>query len=158
MKSVFVLALAALFSSSDADTTSDLQTNVLKAINDKRSEKGLANLCVNTKLVASAQAHADDMAAHNLVSARGSDGLDQVDRLKAQHFNYTAAATLVGAGYNTWDGMVEVWIANPGQYIFGSYSYMGVGHTENDAQQYKNYWTLDLAAGVGESCTQNPPH
>jgi len=158
MKSFFALALLALVGSANAVEVSrelqvaDYSAKMLTAVNAKRAEKNLTAVCINSKLAAAAQAHAEDMAANNFISTSSSDGTTQMDRLEAQNLTVTAAAELVGAGYTSVDKMLAAWLKASSEYIYADYPYIGPGYKFDKTKQYKHYWVLDLSDGEGESC------
>ncbi|GMF22709.1 unnamed protein product [Phytophthora fragariaefolia] len=158
MKGFLALALVALVGSANAADVSrqlqvtDYSTKMLNAINAKRAEKNLSAVCINSNLAAAAQVHAEDMAAKNFIGTSGSDGSTQMDRLEAQNLTVTAAAELVGAGYNSVDSMVAAWLKASSDYIYADYPYIGPGYKYDKSKQYKHYWVVDLSDGEGESC------
>ncbi|KAG6622464.1 uncharacterized protein IUM83_05479 [Phytophthora cinnamomi] len=158
MKSFLALALVALVGSANAVEVSrelqvaDFSTKMLTAVNAKRAEKNLTAVCINSKLAAAAQVHAEDMAAKNFIGTSGSDGSTQMDRLEAQNLTVTAAAELVGAGYTSVDSMVAAWLKASSDYIYADYPYIGPGYKYDKTKQYKHYWVLDLSDGEGETC------
>ncbi|KAG7375348.1 hypothetical protein PHYPSEUDO_001730 [Phytophthora pseudosyringae] len=151
MKAFLALALVALVSSADAQVA-DYSSKMLTAVNAKRAEKGLSAVCINSKLAAAAQVHAEDMAAKNFIGTSSSDGSTQTDRLEAQNLTVTAAAELVGAGYTSVDGMVAAWLTASSEYIYADYPFIGPGYKYDKTKQYKHYWVLDLSDGEGETC------
>ncbi|ETK90139.1 hypothetical protein F441_06176 [Phytophthora nicotianae CJ01A1] len=151
MKTFLALALIALISSADAQVA-DYSTKMLNAVNAKRAEKGLSAVCINTKLAAAAQVHAEDMAKNNFIGTSSSDGSGQMERLEAQNLTVTAAAELVGAGYTSVDSMVSAWLKASSDYIYADYPFIGPGYKYDKTKQYKHYWVLDLSDGEGETC------
>ncbi|KAG1701622.1 hypothetical protein DVH05_010925 [Phytophthora capsici] len=151
MKAFLALALVALVSSANAQVT-DYSSKMLTAVNAKRAAKGLSAVCINTKLAAASQAHAEDMAAKNFIGTSGSDGSTQMDRLEAQNLTVSAAAELVGAGYTSVDKVVDAWLKASSDYIYADYPFIGPGYKYDKTKQYKHYWVLDLSDGEGETC------
>ncbi|RLN43633.1 hypothetical protein BBO99_00007256, partial [Phytophthora kernoviae] len=159
--SILALAVVALVGSTnaiEAESVSrelqvaDYSTKMLNAVNAKRAEKGLAAVCINTKLMKAAQVLAEDNANSNRISTVGSDGSTQADRLEAQNITATSAAELVGAGYVSVDRIIAAWMKASSEYIYADYPYIGPGYKYDKTKQYKHYWVLDLSDGEGETC------
>ena len=70
----------------------DLAGQFYALVNGARLENGLAPYGWSTELAASAQRHADDLAAHRMASHTGSDGS-------------TPAQRIAEAGYGAWEGV-----------------------------------------------------
>ncbi|EEY57235.1 uncharacterized protein PITG_11061 [Phytophthora infestans T30-4] len=151
MKAFLALALVALVSSADAQVA-DYSSKMLSAVNAKRAEKGLAAVCINTKLAAAAQVHAEDMATNNFIGTSSTDGSGQLERLEAQNLTVTAAAELVGAGYTSVNSVVAAWLKASSDYIYADYPFIGPGYKYDKTKQYKHYYVLGLSDGEGESC------
>ena len=58
-------------------------------------------LTLDPKLTAAAQAHADDMAAHQKMTHDGSDGSTPSDRIKRQGYQFQNEGENVAEGYRT---------------------------------------------------------
>ncbi len=84
-------------------------------INTVRLDKGLAPYAISSLLTASAQRHADDLAAHQLASHTGSDGSSLRQRVS-------------DAGYLAWS-------REDGELIVGENFWVGVG-TPDDAMAF----------------------
>lgn len=151
MKPFLALALAALFSSADAQSV-DYTSGMLQTINDVRTQRNLNTICINHKVVTAAQKYAEEMAAYNHVSVNGVNGSSPSGRLAAQNFKVYTTAELVGAGHQTAGEMLQVWMQTSPDYFYQNHSFIGVGYQYNATQQYKTYWVLDLARGIDEIC------
>uniref|UniRef100_H3GQ78 SCP domain-containing protein n=1 Tax=Phytophthora ramorum TaxID=164328 RepID=H3GQ78_PHYRM len=130
----------------------DFGAKLLEAVNKKRSERGLAAVCINEKLSKAAQVLADDMAQNNFVGTTGSDGSTLSDRVEEQNMSVSASAEVVAAGYNSVDKVVASWAKSSDSYIFSDLPFLGPGYKYDATKQYKHYWVLDLADGEGETC------
>ena len=64
---------------------------VVRAHNRIRAEAKLPPLAISSKLQAAAERHAKDMAAHDKMTHKGSDGSSPIDRIKADGISATAA-------------------------------------------------------------------
>ena len=81
---------------------------MLAAINKVRSEQRCPALRFETRLIAAAQAHADDIAPRHIVAHVGSDGATLDERLR--RFGYPFARRAEILGYGTLDGMLAAWL------------------------------------------------
>ena len=101
---------------------------VVKAHNRLRAEAKLPPLEVSTKLTAAAEKHAKDMAAHEKMTHKGSDGSTSIKRIVAKGYNYRRAGENIAAGEFSVDGLMKGWMESPHhkRNILGSYSQIGV--------------------------------
>ncbi|KAL3672022.1 hypothetical protein V7S43_002687 [Phytophthora oleae] len=161
IKGFFALAVVALVGMANAEAedhvarqlqVADFSAKLLTAVNAKRSEKGLAAVCINTKLAKAAQALADDNAKNNKVSTKGSDGSTPTTRYDTQGIETAQSAELVAAGQASVDAVVATWIKSSSAYLYSDFKFIGPGYTYDKSKQYKHYWVLDLANAEGESC------
>jgi uncharacterized protein YkwD len=67
-------------------------------LNNERFRAGLSLLRLNSKLIAAAQAHSNDMARHNRLSHTGSDGSLMVDRMRRYGYKYRWAGENIAYG------------------------------------------------------------
>ena len=61
---------------------------VVKAHNRLRAEAKLPPLAISCSFTAAAERHAKDMAAHDKMTHKGSDGSSSIDRIKAKGYHY----------------------------------------------------------------------
>ena len=73
------------------------ESELLDLVNAARAEHGLGGLCLNSKLMAAAQAHSADQAANQDMSHDGSDGSSSGDRAKRAGYAYRSLAENVSA-------------------------------------------------------------
>ncbi|KAG1701621.1 hypothetical protein DVH05_010924 [Phytophthora capsici] len=161
IKGFFTLAVVALVGMANAETedhvarelqVADFSAKLLTAVNAKRSEKGLAAVCINSKLAKAAQVLADDNAKNNKVSTKGSDGSTPTTRYDAQGIETAQSAELVAAGQSSVDAVIATWTKSSSAYLFSDFKFIGAGYSYDKSKQYKHYWVLDLANAEGESC------
>jgi uncharacterized protein YkwD len=134
---------------------SAIQLQLLSEVNLVRAANGKPPLCLNTKLTASAQGHAADMARGGFISATGTGGTTPTVRATAQQFNSSLVGEIVGAGYTDASVAVKEWMSSPAYSVsvLGDYKYLGAGQAVNEAQMYKSFWVLDFDKdAVGEKC------
>jgi len=116
--------------------------DVVKAHNRVRADAKLPALAVSNKLQEAARLHAQDMAAHDKMTHKGSDGSSSIDRITAQGYSYRRAGENVAAGRFTIDGLMKGWMDSPPhkRNILGSFSQIGVAYAT--AENGKRYWCV----------------
>ncbi len=116
--------------------------DVIKAHNRIRAEAKLPPLESSSKLQAAAERHAKDMAAHGIMSHKGSDGSSSMHRITAKGYNYRRAGENVAAGHFTVDALMKGWMDSPHhkRNILGSYSQIGVACATGE--NGKRYWCV----------------
>jgi uncharacterized protein YkwD len=119
---------------------------VLTLINAARTAAGLPGLSVNARLSASAQAHSDDMACHNLLSHTGSDGSSIYARIAAAGYSPSYWGEIIFASgsaqqaFDWWmnDKPHRDAILDPNVDDFGAgFSYLA-------GSEYGSYYTVDF--------------
>jgi uncharacterized protein YkwD len=115
---------------------------IVKAHNRLRAEAKLPPLEVSTKLTAAADKHAKDMAAHDKMTHKGSDGSSAIKRIVARGYNYRRAGENIAAGEFSVDGLMKGWMESPHhkRNILGSYSQIGVACAID--VDGKRYWCV----------------
>ncbi|MCZ2525001.1 MULTISPECIES: CAP domain-containing protein [Streptomyces] len=129
-------------STSAAPAASDAVKRVLELVNAERGKVGCAPLSLNDKLMAAAQAHSEDMAAHRNMSHTGSDGSSPSERIKRAGYTAGASAENVAYGYSTPEKVMDGWMTSDGHrrnILNCSYKDIGIG-----LAQPGNYWTQDF--------------
>ncbi|MFD8916055.1 CAP domain-containing protein [Streptomyces sp. NPDC059575] len=115
---------------------------IVQLVNAERAKVGCSPLTVNAELNKAAQAHSDDMAAHQNMSHTGSDGSDPGARITAAGYQWSAYGENVAYGYSTPAEVMAGWMASPGHrenILNCSYKEIGVG-----LAQPGSYWTQDF--------------
>lgn len=141
---------------SAALTVTQLQYNLLTAVNVQRRAYGLSALCMNSKLLVAAQLHSADQASHDTMSHTGSDGSTLKTRILAQGFtSYSRIGENVAAGQSTVTRVMTSWMNSPGHRanILGDYTYFGCGYSYTSQGMYHHYWTQDFGSASAEVCT-----
>src|SRR3954463_15008383 len=72
----------------DAPQVDPIVAELVAAHNRERAEAKLPPLALEPKLEAAAQAHARDMAEHEMMSHEGSDGSTPAERVKKAGYHY----------------------------------------------------------------------
>ncbi|MCC5812402.1 MAG: CAP domain-containing protein [Ectothiorhodospiraceae bacterium] len=96
-----------------------------------------------------AAAHSADMARHEFMSHRGTDGLMPGNRISNAGYTWRGWAENVAAGHSRVDAVMKGWIDSPGHcanIMRPDLVEIGLGLAENQAAEYRYYWTLKLAA------------
>ncbi|KAG6622403.1 uncharacterized protein IUM83_05483 [Phytophthora cinnamomi] len=161
IKGLFAFAVVALAGMANAEAddhvarelqVADFSTKLLNAVNALRSKKGLAAVCINTKLAAAAQDLADDNAKNNKVSTKGSDGSTPTTRYGDEGIKTTQSAEVVAAGQSSVDAVMATWTKSSSAYLYSNFKFIGPGYAYDSSKQYKHYWVMDFANADGESC------
>lgn len=141
-----------------ASSTTNRTTNVnklingvLRLVNNKRANKGLKALSLNSKLQQAAQAHTQDMAVNDFFSHTGSDGSSMGDRLRRVGYSYSYAAENIAAGSSTAKAVMKQWMNSPGHranILSPNATEIGIGYyfQANDSgnQPWGHYWTQNF--------------
>ena len=152
------MVLATPFSPPDLHDASTLSHRVLELINEARLH---ARRCGRKKfpatsplkqvaaLESAALAHAQDMATHNYMGHKGSDGSMPADRATRANYKWSSVAENVAAGQTTAEELVNTWLASPehcANLMSPRYSDTGVAHAVNWAGEKGIYWVQVFAA------------
>ncbi|MGW3956707.1 CAP domain-containing protein [Streptomyces sp. NPDC004752] len=123
-------------------TAPETTTRIVKLVNDERSKAGCSALTLNDTLSKAAQAHSEDMAAHQNMSHTGSDGSAPGDRITKAGYTWSAYGENVAYGYPTPEQVMAAWMSSPGHkanILNCSFKDIGVG-----LAQPGGYWTQDF--------------
>ncbi|KAL4160378.1 hypothetical protein PRNP1_000948 [Phytophthora ramorum] len=162
IKSLFAFAVVAVVGMANAESAvqedhvarelqvADFSKQLLNAVNAKRSEKGLAAVCISTKLAQAAQVLAADNAKNNKVSTKGSDGSTPTTRYDDAGIETAQSAELVAAGQSTINAIMKTWGSNA--YLYSDFKFIGPGYAYDKTKTYKHYWVLDFANADAETC------
>lgn len=112
----FVLVFALLsfvslsFSTFNKALASDITSeNIIKAVNNERTSRGLNSLTENTKLDSAALNKSNHMLKNNYFDHYGF-GLTPWNFIKAENYNYSIAGENLALGFNTSEGVVSAWM------------------------------------------------
>ncbi|MFF8592397.1 CAP domain-containing protein [Streptomyces sp. NPDC015220] len=125
-------------------TASTAAARVVELVNTERAKVGCSPLTLNATLTAAAQAHSEDMAAHQNMSHTGSDGSAPGDRITRAGYDWSAYGENVAYGYATPEQVMAGWMASPGHkanILDCAFKEIGVG-----VAQPGDYWTQDFGA------------
>ena len=115
---------------------------VVEAHNRARKEAGLPPVKASARLQAAAQAHARDMAEHERMNHKGSDGSTPFRRIERQGYSYRRAGENIAYGQPDVEGVMKVWMNSPPhkKNILGGFSQIGVGYAT--AEDGTPYWCV----------------
>jgi uncharacterized protein YkwD len=106
------------------------QSNVVALTNQSRAANNLPALTTNAKLVAAAQAKANDMMAKQYFSHVTPDNRQPWDFISAQGYSYQGAGENLGVGFFQAEGLEDAWMDSPGHranILNSSFKEIGVG-------------------------------
>jgi uncharacterized protein YkwD len=156
---VGLAAVAALLAARPAASAPALDHDALaiaalECINAFRVSHDRKPLVLSARLQAAAQAHADDLAAHDIVSHTSSDGTDAIARIRRFYPYDTWVGENVAAGYASPDGVVAGWQDSPAHragLLLPEFHAVGVGVAANEQSRYRWFWVCDLGGEVDEA-------
>ncbi len=98
------------------------ETAAFKALNAARVQSGKSPLSCDTKALAAARAHSQDMCAHNFASHTGSDGSSLSTRLHRAGASFSSASQSVAKGFSSGTSVINGWMKSSGnqQILLGS--------------------------------------
>ncbi|MFF7754782.1 CAP domain-containing protein [Streptomyces sp. NPDC007971] len=123
-------------------TASGVVARIVQLVNAERAKVGCSALTLNATLTKVAQAHSQDMAAHQNMSHTGSDGSDPGQRITRGGYAWSAYGENVAYGYATPEQVMAGWMSSPGHranILNCSFKEIGVG-----LAQPNSYWTQDF--------------
>jgi uncharacterized protein YkwD len=125
----------------------DPKTELLRFVNQERNRKDLKLLAVSDLLSSVAQAHAEDLAAHNLRGHKGSDGLTLELRVQRAGYSYSFVAENIAYLKNTPPEILRLWMnsrPHRAAILRPEYHEAGFGYAYSDSSEYKHYWVMVL--------------
>jgi len=152
------MVLAAPFTPPAPDDAPAVRQRVLQLINEARLHTrscgrktlpAVTPLKQDGALEHAALAHAQDMAAHDYIDHKGSDGSMPADRATRAGYTWNSVAENVAAGQTTAEEVVNTWLASPGHcanLMNPRYSHTGVSYAVNPAGEKGIYWVQVFAA------------
>jgi uncharacterized protein YkwD len=96
-----------------APTSANAVQSVLAGINSVRANAGCGPLTLNGQLMATAEAHARNMAEDDFFGHRDKSGKGFPTRVRAQGYPLTLAAENIAAGQKTPELAVQAWLDSP---------------------------------------------
>jgi len=143
--------LCALFCPPRLAAQEDPLARLADLVNQARLDEGLPPYAWSDRLAASAQRHAEDLAAHGLASHIGSDGSTAAQRIAAADYGRWSSGAVVGenfwVGTGDWEDAFEWFMGDPphrNNLLSTRFREMGIGFARDDAG--RNYYVLDFGA------------
>ena len=118
-----------------AYATSMSVNGLLSSTNTQRSANGVVSLSLNSKLNASAQAKANDMAARNYWSHNTPEGNPPWVFIEAQGYSYQKLGENLAAGFSSEDATVGGWMASAphkANLLDAAFAEVGFGFANNE--------------------------
>jgi uncharacterized protein YkwD len=132
-----------------AGCPNQFEFDVARLVNEARLAAGLAPLQIDVRLMAAAQRHSDDMAAHSFFSHVGSDGSTFDVRVEqAGYLPWLALGENIAAGQTTPASVMAAWMNSPGHranILNPDYDHIGVGYATSNAF-YRFFWTQEFGS------------
>jgi uncharacterized protein YkwD len=128
---------------------------VVVLINQKREDRGLSPLVMDSRLNQSARRHSADMTCNDFLSHTGSDGSTLSSRLLDAGYSYSWAAENIAAGSSSdfsAQAVVSLWMQSSGHkknLLNPNMIHIGVGFryvVDNDTGDHDAYYTADFGA------------
>jgi uncharacterized protein YkwD len=138
------IVLFSLAKPDDSPTTDAMLAELTTAHNKERKLKDLPPLTLSEKLCKSAAAQVADMAEHQSMDHKGSDGSTVAVRVKRQGYVFVAVAENIARGQKTVDEVMKGWMNSPGHRdnILGDYGELGAARRED--QEGVVYWCVNF--------------
>jgi len=125
---------------------------LLGLINGARRTAGFRELSLQSQLTAAALAHSRDMACNDFLDHVGTDGKTWRERIKAQGYNYSAAAENIYVGNPSFgggaQGAFDWWMNSQihrDNILNRKVSQIGIAYVYLASSQYGGYYTLVFA-------------
>jgi hypothetical protein len=125
-------------------STDPMLKALLDAHNRERRKAKLGPLVLSRKLNQAALVHAKDMALHQAMDHKGSDGSSAVDRVKRVGYVYLTVGENIADGQESVAEVMTTWMNSPGHRanILGKFSEMGAECVVDD--RGVPYWCVDF--------------
>ncbi|MEO1298215.1 MAG: CAP domain-containing protein [Cyanobacteria bacterium J06636_16] len=138
--------------------TDRFDQEVLKLVNQERTQRDLKPLTLNAKLDRAADKHSKDMAEKDYFSHTGKNGSSIGDRASAAGYQWSRLGENIAAGQRTPESVVQGWMNSSGHranILNPNYTHMGLGYKslspDTGNVNYGRYWTQMFGASRGSS-------
>ncbi len=115
--------------------------DLLDLVNAARANDGKNPLKLDTKLIAAAEVHANDMNDNNIFSHTGSDGSSVSDRVNRQDYSWNAVAENIANGQRNAQQVHDAWMNSPGHRT----NILNARYTEIGLSRVANLWVQVFA-------------
>jgi uncharacterized protein YkwD len=127
----------------------DLETEVVRLINQERTDRGLPALSIDVRLLEAARLHSEDMADQDYFSHTSLDGRSPWQRISDAGYPMASGGETIAAGYSTAAAVVQGWMNSSGHraiLLGSSYEHVGLGYAYDPDSTYGHYWTGDFGS------------
>ena len=126
------------------DPTDPLVIAIIEAHNKLRADEKLPPLTFAPLLAQAAQVQASDMAEHEEMTHRGSDGSTPSERIKRTGYRFLTSGENVAVFYPDVPIVMQAWVDSPPhkKNILGDFTELGVARVED--KNGKPYWCVDF--------------
>lgn len=122
-----------------------------RMINAYRVKQGLKPLAIDAKLAAAAREHSTDLARHDQISHKGTDGSSPWSRVEKAGYRAQLAAENVAVGQITMEEVFKDWQESPSHnanLLQRDATQMGIAMVFRHDTKYRSFWTLVLGAPI----------
>jgi uncharacterized protein YkwD len=118
--------------------------DLIAAHNKVRAEEKLPPLTANARLTEAARRHARDMAEHQEMTHKGSDGSDAAQRIKRTRYQYQEIGENVAEGSPFVEDAMRSWIESPPhrKAILGPFT--EIGGAVAKGPDGRSYWSVEF--------------
>lgn len=120
-------------------------------INAYRAREGLKPLTLDPKLAAAAREHSQDLARHDQISHKGTDGSTPWSRVEKSGYRAQLAAENVAVGQITLEEVIKDWQDSPSHnanLLQREATQMGIALVFRPDTKYRSFWTLVLGSPI----------
>jgi hypothetical protein len=128
------------------------ENEMLRLVNNLRSENGVSPLRLNQNLNKAAFNHSKDMADNNYFSHVGLNGSSFSQRAISAGYTGSPLGENIAAGSSTVQGTFDQWKNSPNHrsnILNPNTNEMGIGHASKTGSTYTHYWTQVFGRGSG---------
>lgn len=122
-----------------SQSVADLESQVVKLVNEIRVENGLRPLTADWQLTRVARYKSQDMSDLGYFSHTSPTYGSPFNMMKSFGISYRTAGENIAKGYKTAEAVVDAWMKSPGHranILNSTYTHIGVGYVKNG-----NLWT-----------------
>lgn len=134
--------------------TDQFDQDVLKLVNQERTQRGLTPLALSEKLDTAADRHSQDMLAKNYFDHTGKDGSNPGQRIeKAGYTEANRWGENIAMNQQTPEEVVQDWMESPGHrenILNGGFTHMGLGYAADESAGGEPRWAQVFGAGDPE--------
>ncbi|NIQ40354.1 MAG: CAP domain-containing protein [Proteobacteria bacterium] len=147
----------------ECESSKTIETEMIRLINKARSSKrrcGLKRLPAanpmkwNSNLAKAALKHSIDMANHDFLGHRGSNGSWVTKRVEEEGYTWSSVGENISGGRESSKETIQAWLASPdhcANIMASFFTEIGAACFRNPSSKYGTYWTLVLASPKEQS-------